>query len=484
MPNRQAKPIAHYPFYLANQPVGPHADLLVQDKFSGETIATVAMANTTHIERAIAAAVEAQAAMAALAADQRAQILHFCATQFFARKTEFAKVLCQEAGKPISAAESEVTRLIDTFRLAAEETTRMDGEYLPLADSARTRDYRGFTKRVPIGPCALITPFNFPLNLAAHKIAPAIAAGCTFVLKPASLTPLGALMIGEVLAQTELPAGAFSILPCTRQDAALLNQDPRLKLLSFTGSADVGWALKAQAGKKAVVLELGGNAACIVDADADLDYAVARLIFGTFYQAGQSCISVQRIYIHQSLYGEFKNRLINAATQVACGDPKLASTLIGPLISSQEADRIQQWINEALQMGATLLCGNQRQGNVINATLLENVPPTAKLAAEEVFGPVAILQPFEHFSEAIAQINHSRYGLQAGVFTQRLSHTLAAWDGLEVGGVIINDVPTWRADSMPYGGVKDSGLGREGVRDAIMHFTEKRLLVINGAGLW
>lgn len=473
------KPIVDYPFYLANQPLMPNADLGVQNKFTQTKMASVALAQPAHIQQAIGAAVKAQPAMAALPTDQRAHILHFCAAQFLLRKQEFADILCQEAGKPITAAEAEVTRLIETFRLAAEESTRIYGEYLPFADSPHTRNYRGITKRVPIGPCAFITPFNFPLNLAAHKIAPAIAAGCTFVLKPASLTPLGALMIGEVLAQTDLPIGAFSILPCGRQDAALFSEDSRLKLLSFTGSADVGWALKARAGKKAVVLELGGNAACIVNADTDLDDAVAQIIVGAFYQAGQSCISVQRIYIHHSIYNDFKSRLIQAASQVVCGDPALASTLIGPLISRQEADRVQQWIDEALQMGATLLCGNQRHGNVINATLLENVPANAKLAAEEVFGPVAILTPFDHFSEAIEATNRSRYGLQVGVFTQSLAVALAAWDGLDVGGVMINTVPTWRADAMPYGGVKDSGLGREGVRDAILHFTEKRLLVIN-----
>ncbi len=473
----------NHPFYLGNRPLAPNRDLIVRDKFSGDIVGYVATANPAHIEQAIAAAVQAQPAMAALTADHRAEILHFCVAQFQLRKNQFADILCQEAGKPIQAAQGEVTRLIETFRIAAEETTRINGEYLPLDDSPRTRGYRGITKRVPIGPCALITPFNFPLNLAAHKIAPAIAAGNTFVLKPASLTPLGALMIGEVLAQTDLPLGAFSILPCSRDGAHLFSEDPRFNLLSFTGSADVGWALKSKAGRKAVVLELGGNAACIVDADADLDDAVARIIVGAFYQAGQSCISVQRIYVHHSRYAAFKSQLINAATAVHCGDPKLESTLIGPVISAQEADRIQQWIDQALQMGANLLCGNQRQGNVINATLLENVPPEAKLACEEVFGPVAILYPFEQFADVIHEINRSRYGLQAGVFTNNLSHTLAAWDGLTVGGVIINDVPSWRADAMPYGGVKDSGLGREGIRDAILHMTEKRLLVINTAGL-
>jgi hypothetical protein len=475
-------PAAQYPFYLANKALAPNHDLAVRNKYSGEIAAYVAQANAEHIDQAIDAAVRAQPAMAALSADQRAAILHACVAQFQRRHAQFADILCQEAGKPIQDARGEVDRLIETFRIAAEEATRINGEYLSLDNSARTRGYRGITQHVPIGPCSFITPFNFPLNLAAHKIAPAIAAGCTFVLKPASLTPLGALMIGEVLAKADLPPGAFSILPCTREGADLFTEDPRFKLLSFTGSADVGWALKAKAGKKPVVLELGGNAACIVDAgvdaDADIDTTVKRIIFGAFYQSGQSCISVQRIYVHKCIYAEFKTRLVTAARAVLCGDPQLESTLIGPVISAIEADRIQQWIQQAIDKGATLLCGNQRQGNVINATLLENVPADAKLNCEEVFGPVAVLSSFEKFADVIKIINQSRYGLQAGVFTPHLQHALAAWDQLEVGGVIINDVPSWRADAMPYGGVKDSGLGREGIRDAILHMTEKRLLVI------
>ncbi|MCA9059778.1 MAG: aldehyde dehydrogenase family protein, partial [Planctomycetaceae bacterium] len=320
--------------------------------------------------------------------------------------------------------------------------------------------------------------FNFPLNLAAHKIAPAIAAGCPFILKPASATPLGALVIGDVLAETDLPAGAFSILPCHRDGADLFTTDERLKLLSFTGSPDVGWKLKAQAGKKKVVLELGGNAACIVDHDTDLDDAVQRLIIGAFYQSGQSCIGVQRILIHESIYDTLRGRLIDATQALISGDPSLEETFIGPMISEAEAIRLQNWIRSAVEAGGTLLCGGGREGTVLEATLLENVPADQTICTHEAFGPVAVLSRFTNFSDALQEVNDSVFGLQAGVFTRDIYQVQQAWDELDVGGVIIGDVPSWRVDHMPYGGVKDSGLGREGIRFAIEDMTELRLLVI------
>ena len=371
-----------------------------------------------------------------------------------------------------------MTRLIDTFRVAAEEATRIVGEVLPLDISARAAGYRGQWKRVPIGPVSLISPFNFPLNLAAHKVAPAIAAGCPFVLKPASLTPVGALLIGEVLAETGLPKGAWSILPCPREGAEQLTTDERLKLLSFTGSGEVGWALKAKAGKKKVVLELGGNAACIVDEGADLAAVIPRLSFGAFYQSGQSCISVQRIFAHSSLYAQLRAQLVSAANHQRVGDPRQETTHLGPLISEKEARRVEKWVNDAVAAGAKLLCGGTRDGVMMPATLLEHVPAELPLCSDEVFGPVAILAPFDDFEEALAQVNASRFGLQAGVFTNDLKRAYRAWDALEVGGVVINDVPSWRVDHMPYGGVKESGLGREGVRFTIEDMTEIRLLVL------
>ncbi len=467
-----------YPLYLANQPHSPNRDLEVRDKYTGEVVSRVAMADASTIDAGIAAAVDATAAMRKMPAYQRQQVLSHCIERFRARAEELADALCVEAGKPIKDARGEVTRLIDTFRISAEESVRIGGEVMNLEISPRARGYRGMFQRVPIGPCSFISPFNFPLNLVAHKVAPAIAAGCPFVLKPASRTPIGALIVGEVLAETDLPRGAFSILPCPRDGADLFTTDERLKLLSFTGSPAVGWDLKARAGKKKVVLELGGNAACIVDRDADLDDVVDRLIVGAFYQSGQSCISVQRILVHEAIYDTLRDRLVAATKTLVSGNPKDESTFIGPMISPSEAERLQAWIRSAVDNGARLLCGGERDGAMLEATILESVPKSEKVCAEEAFGPVAVLDSFSSFDNALAEVNDSVFGLQAGVFTCDLYKMQRAWDELEVGGVIVGDVPSWRVDNMPYGGVKNSGLGREGVRFAIEDMTEIRNLVI------
>jgi len=467
-----------YPYYLANKAVFANEDLVVTDKYSGEPATRVAMASPSVIDQAIAAAVDASKPMAKMPAFERQAILNHCVKRFTERFDELADVLCIEAGKPIKDAEGEVTRLIDTFRIAAEESTRIGGEVIPMDISPRARGYTGMTKRVPIGPCSFISPFNFPLNLVAHKVAPAIAAGCPFILKPASLTPVGALIIGEILAETNLPKGAFSVLPCRREGAALFTEDDRLKLLSFTGSPDVGWALKAKAGKKPVILELGGNAACVVDQDADIDDAVTRIVFGAYYQSGQSCIGVQRIYVHGKVYAEFKQKMLTATQALKMGDPKDPITFIGPMISEAEAIRLENWIKEATDDGAIILCGGQRNGNMLAATLLENVGNKQNVRDEEAFGPVAILDSFTCFDSMLNDINQSKFGLQAGIFTRDLYKAQKAWDTLEVGGVIIGDVPSWRVDHMPYGGVKDSGLGREGIKYAIEDMTELRLMVL------
>jgi acyl-CoA reductase-like NAD-dependent aldehyde dehydrogenase len=469
-----------YPYYLANKPVFANTDLEVTDKYTGKVATRVALADAKAIDQAIAAATAAQEAMAAFRPYQRQDVLNHCVARFKERFDEIAMALCIEAGKPIKDARGEVTRLIDTFRVGAEEAVRGGGEVMNLEIAPRAKGYRGMWKRVPIGPCSLISPFNFPLNLAAHKIAPAIAAGCTWVMKPASRTPIGALIIGEVLAETDLPAGAFSILPCSRDGADLFTEDDRLKLLSFTGSPGVGWELKAKAGRKKVVLELGGNAACIVDADqADrLDHVVERVVFGAYYQSGQSCISVQRIIVHASIYEAFRDKLVAAVKALKMGDPKDEDTFIGPMISEGEAKRLEGWVNKAVEGGATLLCGGRRDGTMLQASLLENVPADSDINCEEAFGPAAALYRFEDFEAALAQVNDSKFGLQAGIFTTDLRKAMRAWDVLEVGGVVINDVPSWRVDNMPYGGVKDSGLGREGVKFAIEDMTEIRLLVI------
>ena len=467
-----------YPYYLANKAVYANEDLKVLDKYSGEVATVVAMADSTVIDAAIAASVKAAEPMAKMAAYERQEVLDHCVKRFRERFDELAEALCVEAGKPIKDAQGEVTRLIDTFRIAAEESTRIGGEVIPMDISPRAKGYTGMSKRVPIGPCSFISPFNFPLNLAAHKVAPAIAAGCPFVLKPASLTPIGAIIIGEILAETNLPEGAFSILPCRRDGAALFTEDDRLKLLSFTGSPDVGWQLKAKAGKKPVVLELGGNAACVVDHDSDIDDAVARIVFGAFYQSGQSCIGVQRIYVHESIYAQFKEKMVAATKALKMGDPKDPETFIGPMISVNEATRLDNWVQEAVAGGADLLCGGKRDGAMLEATLLEGVGTNQNIRDEEAFGPVAILDSFNDFDAVLKDINTSKFGLQAGIFTRDLYKAQKAWNTLEVGGVVIGDVPSWRVDHMPYGGVKDSGIGREGIRYAIEDMTELRLMVI------
>lgn len=467
-----------YPLYLNNKAVQPNTDLAVTDKFTGEVAFRVALADSKTIDAGIAGAVRAAEPMAAMASYERQNVLMHCVSRFKERFDELAYALCVEAGKPIKDSEGEVSRLIDTFRIAAEESVRMTGEVQPLDISPRAKGYQGMWKRVPIGPCSFISPFNFPLNLAAHKIAPAIAVGCPFVMKPASRTPLGAIIMGEILAETDLPEGAFSILPASRDGADLFTEDDRLKLLSFTGSPDVGWALKAKAGKKKVVLELGGNAAVIIDHDADLDDALERVIFGAFYQSGQSCIGVQRIIIHDSIYDQFRDMLVARAGKLVSGNPHDRETFIGPMIDVKEAARLDGWIQEAIADGAKLLCGGKRDGAMLEATLLENVPRTAKANREEAFGPLAILSRFTDFDAALDEVNDSKFGLQAGIFTRDIFKSLDAWDRLDVGGVVINDVPSYRVDNMPYGGVKDSGLGREGIRFAMEDMTEIRNLVI------
>ena len=472
---------ASYPYYLAGRAVAANTDLEVRDKYGGGVATRVAFADSATVRKALVAAHRARPAMAAFPPDARRDVLEHCARRFTERSEELALALCIEAGKPIADARGEVERLVDTFRIAAGEATRIGGEVIELQVSERARGYRGMVKRVPIGACSFITPFNFPLNLVAHKVAPAIAAGCPFVLKPAAKTPVGALIIAEVLAETGLPEGAFSVLPCSNDDASLLVEDERIALLSFTGGL-VGWDLKARAGKKKVTLELGGNAACIVDADpgADLDHVVERLVSGAYYQSGQSCISVQRIIVHADVHAELRRRLKARVAKLRMGDPRDERTFIGPVIDGDAAERIAGWVRDACKAGAKLLAGGGRDGNMVPATLLENVPRDADVYRKEVFGPVACLERFEDFDDALARANDSDFGLQAGVFTASLAHAMRAWDALEVGGVVVGDVPSFRVDNMPYGGVRDSGLGREGVRSAIEDMTGPRLLVIRG----
>ncbi|MEG0653283.1 MAG: aldehyde dehydrogenase family protein [Acinetobacter sp.] len=472
--------VVDYPLYVAGKAVTTTQWLEVHDKYRNKIYARVALADAKILEKAIAASVKAEADMAALKPFQKQKILLHCVKRFNELREELTEILIAEGGKPRGAASAEVERLINTFQLAADAVTQLDdGHLLPLAVTAAASRYRGMVKHVPIGAVSLISPFNFPLNLVAHKIAPAIAAGCPFVLKPASLTPISALMIAKVLAETDLPKGSWSVLPCDRQAADILVTDDRFKLLSFTGSDQVGWDMKARAGRKKVTLELGGNAAVLIDADTVIDDAlIDRLVSAAYGHAGQVCISVQRILVHADLYADVKKKLITKLKKIKADDPTLSTTLVGPMIKEAEAIRLKKWIDKAEKKGAKVLVGGSLQGVLFEPTLLEHVDAKLEIYKDEAFGPVAILEKFKDFEQGITTINQSRFGLQAGVYTQNLNKMLYAWDHLHVGGVIINDVPTFRVDNMPYGGVKDSGLGREGIHSAIRDMQEERLLVI------
>jgi acyl-CoA reductase-like NAD-dependent aldehyde dehydrogenase len=466
------------PYWLAGEAVAAAPWLEVEDKYTRQPATRVARADAAVVDRAIGAAVLGFDAFRRWPAWRRAAVLRHLARRIDERQAELARVLVIETGKPLAIARGEVLRAFDTVSLAAEEATRIHGEQLPLDGSPRGEGFEGLVRRFGVGPCAFITPFNFPLNLVCHKVAPALAAGCSFVLKPASTTPVSALLIGEILAETDLPPGTFSILPCASRDAAALVDDPRLRLLSFTGSAAVGWELAARAVRKRVTLELGGNAACIVDAGTDLDHAAERIVYGAFYQAGQSCISVQRVFVHRDALPALREKLVARVQASRSGDPLEEGTFVAPLISVEDAVRVEGWVQAALDRGAKLVCGGARDGAVFDLTILEDVPADAEVSCQEVFGPVMTLESFTDFGDALRRANDTRFGLQAGVFTDSLSHAWQAFETLEVGGVVIGDVPASRVDAMPYGGVKESGHGREGVRYAIQEMTEPRLMLL------
>jgi glyceraldehyde-3-phosphate dehydrogenase (NADP+) len=466
------------PIYLAGEFVEAGSPLEVRNPATGELVATTWQAGPAELERATEAAVAAFDQTRRLASFERRDALQHVADAITRDADELAELLTRESGKPIRDAKGEVARGALTFRTAAEEALRINGEWLPLDWTAANRGRSGIVRRYPIGPVAGISPFNFPLNLAAHKVAPAIAAGCSIVLKPPSKDPLVMLRIAGYLAETDLPKGSVSILPMDRPTGDRMVADDRFKLLSFTGSPSVGWKMKADAGRKKVVLELGGNAGVIVDETADLDWAVARLTFGAFAYAGQVCISVQRIYVVESIYAEFERRFTEKVREVKVGDPLDPASDLGPMVDQAAVARTDEWVQEAIADGARALTGGRADGLFYEPTVLVDVPRDARVCGEEVFAPVVNLFPVPDFAAALREINDSRFGLQCGVFTSSLEHALAAHDELEVGGVIVNDVPTWRTDAMPYGGVKDSGLGREGLRWSIEDMTEPRLLAI------
>jgi glyceraldehyde-3-phosphate dehydrogenase (NADP+) len=462
--------------YLAGEFVEAGTPLEVRNPADGSLVATTFQAGPDELERATVAAVDAFEQTKRLPAYARRDALAHVAACIERDTDELASLLSRESGKPIRDAAGEVARGALTFRIAAEESTRINGEWLPLDWAPANKGRHGIVRRYPIGPVAGISPFNFPLNLAAHKVAPAIAAGCSIVLKPPSKDPLVMLRVAGYLEETDLPRGAVSVLPMDRPTGDRMVADDRFKLLSFTGSPSVGWKMKAEAGKKKVVLELGGNAGAIVDETADLDWAVERLVYGAFAYAGQVCISVQRIYVVSDVYDEFERRFAERVGRVKVGDPLDPATDLGPMVDEKAVERTHGWVTDALRDGARAIVSGSPDGRWYGPTVLVDVPRDAMICSEEAFAPVVNLFRVDSFADAVRGINDSRFGLQCGVFTSSLERTLLAHDELEVGGVIINDIPTWRTDAMPYGGVKDSGLGREGVRWSIEDMTEPRLL--------
>lgn len=433
------------------------------------------------IDTAIAATVEGAAAMRVLPLHARQRILRTVSDELTRRREDLAHVLAREAGKPIRHARAEVSRAAVTFSLAAGETAALKGEAMPLDVSPNGERRLGITRRMPLGAIAGITPFNFPLNLVAHKVAPALASGNAIVVKPASATPLSALRLAEIIHEAGAPPGACNVIPCTATDAAALVTDERIAMVSFTGSAQVGWGIKGSCGKKKVCLELGGNAAVIVEPDADLHAAIPRIVSGGYAYAGQVCISVQRVYVHESAMETFLPAYVERVQSLKVGNPLDEETDVGPVIDDAAADRIEAWIREAVDAGGRLLLGGRRTGRLIAPAVLADVPESCAVVCEEAFAPLTVVEPYADLTDALNAVNRSRFGLQAGVFTGSLATAFRAFAALEVGGVVINDSSVFRVDSMPYGGVKDSGFGREGVASAILEMTEPRLMVVEAA---
>jgi acyl-CoA reductase-like NAD-dependent aldehyde dehydrogenase len=468
--------------YLAGEWISTGKTLNVVNPYDGKLIDSVTQCGTHEIDLALDAAVASLQETRRMEPYQKADALAFIRDGLLRRSEEFSQVLSQENGKTIAESRLELARSAATFDIAVGEATRIQGEAFDLGINPMGSGRRALVRKYPVGVVSAIAPFNFPLNLAIHKIAPAIAAGCPVILKPASKTPLTALMLAEIVEESGWPKGAFSVLPCDRKAGQMLVEDDRINLLSFTGSPDVGWRMKRDAGRKKVVLELGGNAGLIIDKDVEnWDWIIARSVLGAFYQCGQVCISVQRIFLHQEIIGEFRARFKKAAEALVVGDPLDVKTTLGPMIDSNNRQRLQDWIQEAIVEGAQLVTGNKvadvGQGNNLTATILEEVDARSSISSEEAFGPVVTLTAVDSMAEAFERVNSSKFGLQCGLFTNNFSTVMQGLDLLEVGGVVHNDVPSFRVDNMPYGGLKDSGLGREGVRYAMDDMLEKRVLV-------
>jgi acyl-CoA reductase-like NAD-dependent aldehyde dehydrogenase len=467
-----------YPFLLGGELRDGADSVEIRSPYSGDLIGRAALASPEDVAAALDAAVATAPAAAALPSHARAAVLDRIAAGVADRREELARLLASEAGKPLALARTEIDRAVFVFRQGSEEATRMGGEVIPMDVQPHGERRWGLTRRFPLSPISAIIPFNFPVLLAAHKLAPAIACGATIVLKPPPQDPLATLLLGEIVRESSYPAGALSILLCTNEVAAPLIDDAKVRMITFTGSARAGWAIRRRAYTKRVTLELGGNAAVMIEPDADLGHAVRRCVAGGYLYAGQSCISTQRIMVHQSLYSRFTERFVAAVGALRTGDPMAETTDVGPMIDQANAERASQWIAEAVALGARLAVGGRRDGAILEPAVLLDTTGDMRVNCEEIFAPVTTVRPYTDFDQAIADVNDSPYGIQAGLFTHDMRRILRAFERIEVGGLVVNDVPGFRVDHAPYGGVKASGQGREGVRYAIEEMTELRLLVL------
>jgi acyl-CoA reductase-like NAD-dependent aldehyde dehydrogenase len=478
------RPGAQTGFLLCGKEWADGEAIEVRSPWDQGLLGRVTVATRADARQAVHHAVASMRRTRALPRWKRREILEDIAAALIEQKDRFVHLIVTEAGKPLRLARAEVDRAVLTFKTAAEEAVRLGGETIPLDLTEGNENRWGLVQRFPVGPVLAITPFNFPLNLVAHKVAPALAAGCPVIVKPAPQTPFTALALGEVILKAGWPEEAIAVMPLADADTAwLAEKEDRIKLVSFTGSAKVGWQLKARSGRKRVLLELGGNAALIVHSDwPDLDDAAKRTAHAAFGYAGQSCISVQRVFAERRIFQSFLWKVVEIAEKMAEGRPEDEATEVSPLVRASDAERVEAWVKEAVGAGAKLVMGGERKGALVRPTILTATQPGMKVRDEEVFGPLVVIEPYEDFEEALAAVNHSKYGLQAGLLTRDAGRILTAFRELEVGALIVGDTPSWRLDPMPYGGVKDSGLGREGVRSAIEEMTEPRMLVMAGIG--
>lgn len=470
---------SEYQFWVGGKWKSSSQKWEVINPYDGRAVGTTYLASPENVEEAMAAAAAAFQETRKLPAFRRGEILHAISEGLKARKEEVARMITLESGKPITDARGEVNRAVNTFQVASEEAKRIEGELIPLDLMPGSEGRVGITRRLPVGPILGISPFNFPLNLVAHKIAPALAAGNTIILKPAPKTPLTALLLAEIIASAGVPDGAVNVFLCSNELAEKMLVDPRIKMLSFTGSGPVGWALKQKANKKRVTLELGGNAGVIIHSDADLDTAARRCAVGGFSYAGQVCISVQRIFVQEKIYTPFLDRFLPLVQSLKVGDPLSEETAMGSMIDLKAAERVEGWIQEAVSQGAKILTGGKRVGTLLQPTVLEKTTPQMQVRCQEVFAPLVTVAPYAGLDEAIAQLNDSPYGLQAGLFARDIKEIFHAFDEIDVGGLIVNDVPIYRIDHMPYGGIKESGVGREGIRYAIEEMTDLKFMALN-----